>query len=308
MRSWFASSSPPASLTLLLGARTVATALSHISYTVLPLPKFEPTELVLISPIPIDPAAESHVNLPPLVVIPHGGPHGASTTDWNYGVAALVLAGYRVVLVNYNGSVGYGQREIEALPPLLGELEVEATLGAGHYLNALSLASRTRGKKLLMGGSHGGWIASHLTARWPDEFDACVQRNPVVDLVSNLSMTDIPDWVAEESGFAYPLDAPPALVDPEAFKRYYDVSPMRHAENVKTPTLLLIGLDDRRVPPNQGRAWFHALKRRPKGKDQVDVEMLTFPGNGHPIDSTVEAEWCAFEAGVKWLAKYTSWE
>ncbi|BGP51734.1 hypothetical protein JCM10450v2_007684 [Rhodotorula kratochvilovae] len=286
----------------------LASALSRISYTVLPLPKFDPTELILISPIPIDPTAESHVNLPPLVVVPHGGPHGASTTDFSYGVAALVLAGYRVVLVNYPGSIGFGQRHIEVLPPRLGELEVEATLGAGHYLNALSLASRTRGKKLLMGGSHGGWIACHLTARWPDEFDAVVMRNPVTDLVANASMADIPDWCFVEADIAYPLGAPPPLVDPATFERFHEISPLRHAGNVKTPTLLLIGLDDRRVPPNQGRAWFHALRRRLDGADKVDVEMLAFPGNGHPIDSTVEAEWVAWEQGLRWLAKYTDWE
>ncbi|GAA5908571.1 hypothetical protein JCM8208_002669 [Rhodotorula glutinis] len=286
----------------------LSSALSRISYTVLALPKFEPTDLVLISPIPIDPTAESHVNLPPLVVIPHGGPHGAATTDWSYGTAALVVAGYRVVLVNYPGSTGYGQRYIDELPPRIGELEVEATLGAAHYLNALSLASRTRGKKLLMGGSHGGFIASHLTARWPDEFDAVVQRNPVTDLVSNAANSDIPEWQWEEADLAYSFDNPPTHVDPATYKRFYDVSPLRHAHQVKTPTLLLIGLDDRRVPPDQGRAWFHALKNRAEGDTKVDVEMLAFPGNGHPIDSTVEAEWCAFEAGVEWLARYTSWD
>ncbi|GAA5942370.1 hypothetical protein JCM3775_003237 [Rhodotorula graminis] len=287
----------------------LTSALSRISYTILPLPKFEPTELVLVSPIPIDPAAESSVNLPPLVVIPHGGPHGASTTDWSYATAALVLAGYRVVLVNYPGSVGYGQRYIDELPARIGELEVEATLGAAHYLNALSLASRTRGKKLLMGGSHGGFIASHLTARWPDEFDAVVQRNPVTDLVANSSNSDIPEWQWLEAGLPYSFDGPPTHVDPATHKRFYDVSPLRHAHQVKTPTLLLIGLDDRRVPSDQGRAWFHALKSRPDGAAaKVDVEMLAFPGNGHPIDSTVEAEWCAFEAGVEWLARYTSWD
>ncbi|GAA5850477.1 hypothetical protein JCM9279_001428 [Rhodotorula babjevae] len=290
----------------------LSSALSRISYTILPLPKFEPTELVLISPIPIDPTAESQINLPPLVVIPHGGPHGASTTDWSYGTAALVLAGYRVVLVNYPGSTGYGQRFIDELPPRIGELEVEATLAAAHYLNALSLASHTRGKKLLMGGSHGGFIASHLTARWPDEFDAVVQRNPVTDLVANSSNSDIPEWQWLEAALPYSFAAPPSHVDPATYERLYAVSPLRHAHQVKTPTLLLIGLDDRRVPPDQGRAWFHALKNRAgegeEGEDKVEVEMLAFPGNGHPIDSTVEAEWCAFEAGVEWLARYTSWD
>ena len=87
-----------------------------------------------------------------------------------------------------------GQDFVESLPPALATLDVEATLATSHYLNALSLASRTKGKKLLMGGSHGGFISAHLTSRYPDEYDACVMRNPVVDLPSMIYASDIPDW------------------------------------------------------------------------------------------------------------------
>lgn len=74
-------------------------------------------------------------------------------------------------------------------------------------------------------------------------------------------------------------------------------------ENVKTPTLLLLGQNDRRVPNDQGRAWYHALKSR---KEEVDCEMLLFPLNGHALDSTVECELVGFESGLRWLSKYTS--
>ncbi|GEM10984.1 acylaminoacyl-peptidase [Rhodotorula toruloides] len=279
----------------------LATALSRISYTVLPLPHFSPSELILVSPIPIDPTAESRPNLPPLIVHPHGGPHSAYTTDFSYAVAAHVLAGYRVVLVNYPGSTGFGQHPISALPPRLGEWEVEATLASAHYLNALSLASRTKGKRLLMGGSHGGWIACHLSARWADEWDAVVVRNPVTDLVGNAGVTDIPDWCYEETATPYPLASPPTHLDASTFTTFHSLSPLRHASRVTAPTLLVIGEADRRVPKDQGRAWFHALK----GAGKAECEMLVFPGNGHPVAETVEAEWVAFESGVRWLAKYT---
>ncbi|BGO95618.1 Alpha/Beta hydrolase protein [Rhodotorula toruloides] len=282
----------------------LAAALSRISYTVLPLPHFAPSELILVSPIPIDPTAESRPNLPPLIVYPHGGPHSTYTTDFSYAVAAHVLAGYRLVLVNYPGSTGFGQHTISALPARLGEWEVEATLASAHYLNALSLASRTKGKRLLMGGSHGGWIACHLSARWADEWDAVVMRNPVTDLVGNAGMTDIPDWCYEETSTPYSLSSPPTHLTSSTFNTFHSLSPLRHASNVTAPTLLLIGESDRRVPKDQGRAWFHALK----GEGKAEVEMLVFPGNGHPVAETVEAEWVAFESGVRWLAKYTDFE
>ncbi|BGP35364.1 hypothetical protein JCM10296v2_007200 [Rhodotorula toruloides] len=282
----------------------LATALSRVSYTVLPLPHFAPSELILVSPIPIDPTAESRPNLPPLIVYPHGGPHSAYTTDFSYAVAAHVLAGYRMVLVNYPGSTGFGQHTISALPARLGEWEVEATLASAHYLNALSLASRTKGKRLLMGGSHGGWIACHLSARWASEWDAVVMRNPVTDLVANAGMTDIPDWCYEETSTPYSLTSPPTHLTPQTFSTFHSLSPLRHASDVTAPTLLLIGEADRRVPKDQGRAWFHALK----GEGKAECEMLVFPGNGHPVAETVEAEWVAFESGVRWLAKYTDFE
>lgn len=277
-------------------------ALDKIEFTLLPLPKHEPTELIVVSPTPLAPRSDgsslSSPPQPPLLVQPHGGPHSAAVTEFSYARAAAVLHGYRFVDVNYPGSTGFGQQTIEDLPAQLGTLEVEATLAAGRYLRDelhLATSPAARNQTLLMGGSHGGWTACHLTARWPEEYGAVVMRNPVTDLVANASMTDIPDWCYEEAAIAYPLGSPPSLVSPEEYRRLYDLSPLRHAHRVTTPTLLLIGLEDRRVPPNQGRAWYHALKRQGRSRDgngggghSVDVEMMTFPGNSHPIAETVE--------------------
>lgn len=83
---------------------------------------------------------------------------------------------------------------MDALPPHLGQLEVDATLAVPHYLNTLSLASRAKGSRLLSGGSHGGFIGAHLSARYPEEFDAVVLRNPVIDLAGEFNSSDIPDW------------------------------------------------------------------------------------------------------------------
>ncbi|GAA6059557.1 hypothetical protein JCM10212_000613 [Sporobolomyces blumeae] len=281
-------------------------ALSRLDSTILPLPKFLPSEIILVSPIKIDPAAPAARDLPPLIVYPHGGPHSAYSSDFSHGVASLALAGYRVALVNYPGSTGFGQDFIDVLPPQLGKLEVEATLGAGHYLNTLSLASGTKGKRLLVGGSHGGWILAHLTSKY-DEFDAAVMRNPVVDLPSMLASTDIPDWTYEEMEVEYSLTTPPSILTPELFASLHKASPLTLSTEVKTPTMLLVGKIDRRVPPDQARAWYHALKKNlgRDGKTQLDVEMLAFDREGHPITNEVEHEWVAFEQGLRFLAKYT---
>ena len=172
----------------------VKEALSRLSTTILPLPKFLPSEIILVSPISINPAAPASINLPPLIVTAHGGPNSTTTNEWFVSAPTIALAGFRVAFVNYPGSLGFGQDFVDALAPELGILEVNATLATKHYLNTLSLASGTKRKCVYTGGSHGGWIGSHLTSKYPEEFDACVMRNPVVDLPSMLSATDIPDW------------------------------------------------------------------------------------------------------------------
>ncbi|KAM0754121.1 hypothetical protein T439DRAFT_378208 [Meredithblackwellia eburnea MCA 4105] len=275
------------------------TALTGLDWTVFPLPKFEPTEVILLSPCAIDPAAEAALNLPPLITIPHGGPHSAFATDYAYSSLIYVLAGYRVALVNYPGSLGFGQDAVLSLPPQVGKLDVDATLATSHFLNTISLASRTPGSRLLMGGSHGGYISTHLSAT--DEYDAVVLRNPVTDLASMAAATDIPDWTFIEAAFEYSFEKPPAGITVDEFTHLREVSPLTKASKVKVPTLLLVGEVDRRVPPDQSRNWYHALKA-----NGTEVEMYTFPENSHGLDSTVEAELLVIKSGLRFIARYTT--
>lgn len=230
-----------------------------------------------------------------------------------------------MALVNYPGSLGFGQDFVDSLPPRLGKLEVDATLATSHYLNTLSLASRTKGSRFFLGGSHGGFIGTHLSGIYPDEYDAVVLRNPVTDLASMVSATDIPDWFAcllsysfylrqlthfrsllrriyAEAHLPYSLTHPRSQITPEIFTHLNAISPLTNASKVVVPTLLLVGEDDRRVPPDQSRSWYHALKNNKKG----EVKMLRFPKNGHALDSNVETELVSFEAGLRWLFKFTT--
>ncbi|GAA5930332.1 uncharacterized protein JCM15063_004777 [Sporobolomyces koalae] len=282
-------------------------ALSKLSSTVLPLPKFLASEIILVSPVSINPAAPASINLPPLSLTGHGGPNSTSTTNWDVTTAVTALAGFRVAFCNYPGSLGFGQEFVDALAPELGTLEVNAVLATKHYLNTLSLASGTRRKNVYTGGSHGGWIGSHLTSKYVDEFDACVMRNPVTDLPSMLASTDIPDWTYEEMTVEYSLSSPPVVMTPELFDKLHKASPLALSAAVKTPTLLLVGKNDRRVPPDQARQWYHSLKNN-TGRDgkPLEVQMLAFEGEGHPITNEVENEWVAFEQGLRFMAKHVA--
>lgn len=129
----------------------------------------------------------------------------------------------------------------------------------------------------------------------PDVFCAAVMRNPVIS-AGELCTSDIPDWALREFGFSF---EPGTHVTPEIFSALHAASPIAHVARVKAPVLILLGEDDLRVPPTQGRGYYHVLK----GMGRV-VELLVFPKETHPIDG-VEAARVAFEAGRDWFRTFT---
>ena len=118
--------------------------------------------------------------------------------------------------------------------------------------------------------------------------------NPVIDLAGMLTVSDIPDWTMAECGIAYDLKKM-RFVTPELFLKMHESSPSSLVDHVCTPTLLLLGKSDRRVPYSQGLNWFYALRSR-----KVECSMLTFPDVGHRLD-TIEADKYGFEAAAKFF-------
>ncbi|XP_061202925.1 acylamino-acid-releasing enzyme isoform X1 [Neopsephotus bourkii] len=252
---------------------------------------------------------------PPLVVMPHGGPHSVFAAGWMLYPAALCRMGFAVLLVNYRGSLGFGQDSVASLPGNVGTQDVrDVQLCVERVLQEEPLdASRVA----LVGGSHGGFLACHLLGQFPDTYHACVVRNPVVNIASMVGTTDIPDWCLTETGLPY---APDALPDPAQWTEMLHKSPMRyvnqvrhhpcphprqqsHAEavlipQVRAPVLLLLGEDDRRVPPKQGLEYYHALKAR-----GVPTRLLWYPGNSHAL-AGIEAEADGFMNIALWLSKH----
>ncbi|XP_027556817.1 acylamino-acid-releasing enzyme-like [Neopelma chrysocephalum] len=230
---------------------------------------------------------------PPLVVMPHGGPHSVFTAGWMLYPAALCRVGFAVLLVNYRGSLGFGQDSVASLPGNVGTQDVrDVQLCVERVLQEEALdASRVA----LVGGSHGGFLACHLIGQFPDTYRACVVRNPVVNIASMVATTDIPDWCLTETGLPY---APDALPDPAQWTEMLHKSPIRYVDRVRVPVLLMLGEDDRRVPPKQGLEYYRALKAR-----GVPTRLLWYPGNGHAL-AGVEAEADGFMNMALWLLKH----
>ncbi|KFU89090.1 Acylamino-acid-releasing enzyme, partial [Chaetura pelagica] len=228
--------------------------------------------------IMLDPCSSSQ-KPPPLVVMPHGGPHSVFTAGWMLYPAVLCSMGFAVLLVNYRGSLGFGQDSVASLPGNVGTQDVgDVQLCVERVLDEEWLdASRVA----LVGGSHGGFLACHLIGQFPDTYRACVVRNPVVNIASMVATTDIPDWCLTEAGLPY---TPDTLPDPAQWAEMLRKSPMQYVNQVRAPVLLMLGEDDRRVPPKQGLEYYHALKAR-----GIPTRLLWYPGNNHAL-SGVEAE------------------
>ncbi|KAJ1928201.1 hypothetical protein IWQ60_002279 [Tieghemiomyces parasiticus] len=236
----------------------------------------------------------------PLMVFPHGGPHSVSTTEFSWLTAAFALAGFAVLFTNYRGSVGFGQDFVDSLIGEIGDLEVEDVHVMGQTVLARHAELHLDPKRVFhFGGSHGGFIGAHLSARYPDAYQAVCLRNPVINIGSMAAATDIPDWCHFESGvnFDYPRYN---LVGPELYQRMFDNSPLRHVDRVRAPTLLLLGEGDRRVPPSQGKTWYAGLIGQTTTTSRPAVEIKAYPKVGHPLD-TVEVEGSCFFHTVRFF-------
>uniref|UniRef100_A0A9J8CRU0 Acylamino-acid-releasing enzyme n=1 Tax=Cyprinus carpio carpio TaxID=630221 RepID=A0A9J8CRU0_CYPCA len=228
----------------------------------------------------------------PLVVMPHGGPHSVLVSEWILSTAVLCKMGFSVLLVNYRGSLGFGQDNILSLPGNIGTQDVKDVQFAVD--SVLKQGDFDEQKVAVVGGSHGGFLACHLIGQYPEFYKACVARNPVTNLSSMIGCTDIPDWCVVEAGYEYNTDI---HLEPAILEQMLNKSPIKH---VKTPVLLMLGEDDKRVPSKQGIEYYRALKAL-----QVPVRLLWYPGNNHSL-SKVDAESDGFMNAALWIIQHLS--
>ncbi|KAF9054011.1 Alpha/Beta hydrolase protein [Panaeolus papilionaceus] len=298
----------------------VTKALASIRTTIIPIPGKPSVETIVIQSSLHDEDGKPR----PCITSPHGGPHGTTSTAFSATTTALVLEGYTLSFPNYTGSPGFGEDFLQALIGRCGELDVQDCIAAAQHLVSLGISEEGAGKQLITGGSHGGFLTAHLIGQFPDFFSAAIMRNPVI-AAGNVYNTDIPDWYYSEFGFGYPLSSStpssakeldptsalplpsnttyPSVLSAENYGELQQMSPTRYIDDIRVPVLLLIGAVDRRVAPAQGIEFYHALrgKRSLSGKTDVDVEMLVFPDDSHPLDG-VEAAKAGFYATISWFA------
>ncbi|KAJ3762531.1 Alpha/Beta hydrolase protein [Lentinula raphanica] len=288
--------------------------LDTLTVKIVPIPNRFPTETILVQ----HKSALRDQEILPCITIPHGGPHGASVVAYTASVCFLALEGYTISLPNYTGSTGYGERYIRSLIGKCGTLDVGDCIESVRHLVRIGVAEEGRGKLLLAGGSHGGFLLGHLIGQYPDVFTSAVLRNPVLS-AGEISTSDIQDWYFSEFGLDYPLSSlplgytgpsstlskatiPPRIVTPKVYAELYHASPIAHVRKVTASVLLLIGDSDQRVAPTQGIGYYHALKALRAAEASNGVDMLMFPGESHPLEG-VEASKTVWLSTAEWFAR-----
>lgn len=202
--------------------------------------------------------------LPPYVVLVHGGPTAHVTGAASAAIAFYTSRGIGVLDVNYGGSTGYGRSYRERLHGQWGVVDVDDVIAAARGLADVGLADPDR--IAIRGGSAGGWTVLSALVRG-GAFGAGISRYGVSDL--RMLVEDTHDF---EAHYIESLVGPL----PEAEQLYIDRSPLSSASRISVPVLLLQGEDDRVVPPSQSAAIRDALAER-----GIDHEYVLYPGEGH---------------------------
>ncbi|XP_044497899.1 acylamino-acid-releasing enzyme-like [Mangifera indica] len=232
----------------------------------------------------------------PLIAVLHGGPHSVSLSSFSKTQAFLASIGFSLLIVNYRGSLGFGEEALQSLPGKAGSQDVNDVLTAIDHVIDMGLASSS--KITVLGNSHGGFLTSHLIGQAPDKFVAAAVMNPVCNLALMVGTTDIPDWcyvVSYGSKGKYSFTESPSA---EHLTLFYSKSPISHISKVKTPTLFLLGAQDLRVPVSVGLQYARALKE--KG---IETKVIMFPKDVHALERPQSDFECFLNIGV-WFKKY----
>jgi dipeptidyl aminopeptidase/acylaminoacyl peptidase len=196
----------------------------------------------------------------------HGGPQGAWGDDWSYRWNPELFAanGYVVIMINFHGSTGYGQKFIDAINGDWGGAPFE------DLMKGLDYAEKTypfidKDRECALGASYGGYMANWVLGH-TGRFKCVVSHDGMFNTVSAWGTT-------EELWFNHWEFKGTPYTNPEMYEKW---SPRNAAKNFKTPTLVIHGQLDYRLDVSEGFQLFTTLQTM-----GVPSKMLYFPDEGH---------------------------
>jgi dipeptidyl aminopeptidase/acylaminoacyl peptidase len=225
--------------------------------------------------------------LPPAIILVHGGPTGMADRGLKLRTQFWTSRGFAVCDLDYSGSAGYGRAYRQMLDGQWGVRDVEDVASLARHLSKAGLADP---KRLLISGSSAGGYTVLMALAVLDMFAAGACTYGVGDLAQLQAITH-----KFEAGYLYGLTGTDEKTCGPVFA---ERSPLTHADSIDCPVVFFQGLDDAVVPPAQSRAMFENLRGR-----GVPVAYMEFEGEGHgfrraeTISAVLENEY-AFYARV----------
>ncbi len=259
-------------------------------YTLTPLEEFwvDSADKTRIQSFVVKPPNFDSTRRYPVLMLIHGGPEGEWGESWTYRWNAQVFAsaGYVVVMPNPRGSYGYGQKFTEDIKDDWGGKPFDDIMAVTDYAAALPYTDSNR--MAAAGGSYGGYMIDWMLGH-TQRFKALISHAGVYDLRSEFGATEelwFPLW---EFG-GTPWD------NPDSYSKW---SPSYYVKDFHTPTLVIHGELDFRVPYTQGLQLFTALQLQ-----KVPSKLLEFPDEGHwilkPQNSVL---W--YNSFLDWIGEWT---
>lgn len=196
----------------------------------------------------------------------HGGPQVAYGESFFHEMQALAAKGYGVIMINPRGSNTYGQNFVKSILGDYGNHDFDDLMMGVDYI--LETHPEVDADQLYVaGGSYGGfmtnWIVTHTR-----RFRAAVTQRSISNWISFYGTSDIGPFFVEKQ----------LLDDIHNPQRLWEMSPVAHAKNAKTPLLVLHGQSDLRCPQEQGEQMYMAMR-----KNNVPTKMILFPQSSHGL-------------------------
>jgi dipeptidyl aminopeptidase/acylaminoacyl peptidase len=227
----------------------------------------------------------------PLVLMLHGGPHGSMGDQFHYRWNAQVLAGagYGVLMIDFHGSTGYGQKFVESIMEDRGgktltdqKLGLAAALARYDWIDGQRVCA--------IGGSFGGYMVNWIAGAWPDRFRCLVNHDGMFDNRMKYFTSDFIGYLEEGFGGTY-------FDNPQGHESF---NPVTLVENWQTPMLVIHGGRDYRVPETQGIAAFTALQRQ-----GIPSRYLAFADENHWVLKPANSlQW--YREVIGWLNRWTN--
>ncbi len=235
----------------------------------------------VVRPVDFDPSRKY-----PVAFLIHGGPQGSFGNVFHYrwNPQAYAGAGYAAVMVDFHGSVGYGQAFTDSIRgDWGGKPLVDLQKGLAAAIERYPWLDGDRVGAL--GGSFGGYMVNWIAGQWPDRFKCLVNHDGNLD--ERMAYFDTEElWFPEWDHRGTPWE------NPEGYEKH---NPVRFVGNWRTPMLVIHGAFDYRVVETQGLGTFNALQRM-----GIPSKLLYFPDENHWVLKPQNSiQW--YDVVIAWL-------